>query len=273
MDATFGGTARVLADDATALVTEWLRRFEASQLRLPRAIDLRPLVGPARGIASALAIGLAEPGAAPGTSALREAEQLFTFAGACFDTWLPRASAFDVCALVNALRDTLAGRVRAEAAALAPLFDWLSALAVEGFSSSRLDALRSRYHDSLEKGTPVILVNRELPAALLVGEPERSVLDTVFGRLLLATVRAGARAVIVDGSGLAAPLGAPVLEALAAFGAHRKVASITTLLCGLQPAVEERWLAAFPPGAAEVHERFEDAVARAQQIVRERPGA
>jgi hypothetical protein len=269
-------TARVLADDPTRVVEEWLRRYQASTLRLPRPIDLRPLVTPARGIVAALASGLGGT-AEPGTPAMREAEKLFTFAGANFDSWLPRATAFDVCAWVNALRDTLAARAPEDAAALARLFDWLTALAVEGYAGSRLDALRARHRDGLEKGTPVLLVTPELPAALLVGEPERTVLDAVFGRLLLATARSGARVIIVDGSGLADPLAAAVLDALAAFAAHRKVASITTLLSGLLPAAEERWLAAFPPGAekraVEVHERFEDAVARAQKLLRERAGS
>jgi hypothetical protein len=270
MGVTFPGAAAALADRATTLIEEWLRRHEASRLRMPRPIDLRTLVGPARGIVSSLAQALAEPDAGPGSQALRETERLMTFAGG--NLGMVGAATFDVIALVCALRDTLVAHAASgeEAAQLARLFDWLGAVAVEGYASSRLDALRVKQRDALEKGTPVLMITRELPAALLVGEPERAVLDTVFGRLLLAIVRVGARVVIVDGGGLVAPGAPEVLEALAAFGAHRKIATLTTLLTGLPPAAESLWLEAFPRGAAALEERFDDAVARATQIIREK---
>jgi hypothetical protein len=269
MSETFRGAARALAEDPATTIEDWLRRYQASPLRVPRPVDLRGLVGPARGIADALGPALAE-GAGPGSPGLREAEKLVAFAGG--NLGAASNSAFDVAALIQALRDALVARAdgEAEREALRHLCDWLAALALEGYASSRLDALRLRHRDSLEKGTPVVLVTRELPAALLVGEPERPVLDATLGRLLLATVRAGARAVIVDGGGLVAPLDPAVLDALAAFGAHPKVGSILTLLSGLPPDAEARWLAAFPRGAAAACERFEDAVARGLQVLREK---
>jgi hypothetical protein len=262
MPSTFAGALAALSEPAP-LIEDWLRRHAASPLRVPRAIDLRTLVGPAQGIAAALRFALAEGGCAPGTPVLREAEKLVAFAGG--NLGMGGASAFDVCAFVHSLRDALGARARDpdEARALAPLFDWMTALALEAYASSRLDALRLRHRDSLEKGTPVVMVTPDLPAALLGGEPERSVLEGVFGRLLLALVRTGARAVVIDGGGLVAPQAAEVLEALAAFGGHPRVASITTVLSALPPAAEASWLAAFPAGAAVCEERFDDAVARA----------
>lgn len=270
MVVTFPGVAAALATRATNLIEDWLRRYEASPMRLPRPLDLRTLVGPARGIATALAQAFAEPDVRPGSPALREAEKIVTFAGGNFG--MSGAAAFDVCAFIDALRDTLSQNAGGaeEVAALSQLFDWLGAVAVEGYASSRLDALRGRHRDALEKGTPVLMITRDLPAALLVGEPERAVLETVFGRLLLAIVRVDARVAIIDGAGLVAPATQEILEALGGFGAHRKIARITTIFSGLPPAAEPLWLATFPPGAAMVEERFDDAFARAAQIIREK---
>jgi hypothetical protein len=113
------------------------------------------------------------------------------------------------------------------------------------------------------------MVARELPAALLIGEPDRSVLDSVFGRLLLSIVRVDARAAIIDGGGLVAPASPPVLEALAVYAQHRKVAGIQTVLSALPPAVEPEWMALFPAGVRVVcAERFDDAVAVAADAAR-----
>lgn len=267
MPETFAGAAAALADPA-ALIDDWLHRYERSRLRVPRALDLRQLVGPAHGIAAALAQPLAEGAGAPGTPALREAEKLFAFAGG--NLGMQRGSAFDVCAFVDTLRDALVSRARgpAEAQAVALLFDWMRATAVESYASSRLDALRLRQRDSLERGTPVVMVTRDVPAAFLLGEPEREVLEAVFGRLLLAVVRAGARVVLIDGLGLMQAAAPELLAALRDFAAHPKVASLTAIVSGLAPAVEPQWLACFREGQAMAEERFEDAVARATQILR-----
>jgi hypothetical protein len=220
MPESLAGSAAALADPPS-IIDDWLRRYEASTLRVPKAVDLRTFVGPARGIVATLAFAFAEDDCAPGTPALRESEKLFAFAGG--NLGMGGASAFEVCAFVDTLRDALVARAHdaGEKQALARLFDWMTALALEAYASSRLDALRLRHRDSLEKGTPVVMVTRELPAAFLVGEPERVVLEAVFGRLLLS------------------------------------------VLSGLPPAAEPLWLAAFPTGAAVTQERFEDAVARA----------
>ena len=262
---TFSGASAALTR-GEALVDDWLGRFERSRLRVPGAVDRRLLVSPARGIVAALTWALREPDCAPGTPILREVEKQVAFAGGSMGAAL--TSAFDVVAFLIALRDPLveAAASADERVALGKLFDWLGALAVEGFSASREDALRLRYRDSLERGTPVLMITRELPAAILVGEPDRSVLDSVFGRLLLAVVRVDARAVIIDGGGLLAPVSEPVLEALGVFAAHRRVRGLLALLTGLPgAAVEESWSACFPsPDRVLCLERFDDAVVRAR---------
>jgi hypothetical protein len=269
MDVRFSGAAAALRHHAPAVIETWLVGYQRSPLRMPSGVDVRQLGGPAAGIVDALALGLGEPGCAPGAASLREAEKRVAFAGGSLG--MAGASTFDVIAFVIALRDALVGHGAdaVEKAALARLFDWLGAVALEGYSTSRADAMRLRHRDALERGTPVVMVTRELPAAFLVGDPDRSVLDVAFGRLLLSIVRVDARAAIVDGSGLVSPVDAPVLEALGVFAAHRKLAAVTTLLTGLPSDAEEAWKAVFPPGARVVAvERFDDAVSRAQTVPR-----
>jgi hypothetical protein len=72
--------------------------------------------------------------------------------------------------------------------------------------------------------------------------------------------------VIIDGGGLVSPLADEVLDALAGFAGHRKVAKLLTILTGLPSTAEPRWLAIFPDGAAVLEERFDDAVARAGKL-------
>jgi hypothetical protein len=184
------------------------------------------------------------------------------------------ASAFDVAAFVFALRDALTEEAAAAAPerdALARLSDWFCALALESYSSSLRDAQKMRYRDSLERGTPVVMLTPDLPAALLVGEPDRTVYEATFGRLILAVVRVGARALVLDGSGLTDPATADATDALATFGNHRKMAGVTVVLSGLAGDVEQRWRQAFPPAVPVEHEdRFEDAFARALAVVQRR---
>jgi hypothetical protein len=262
----FPGAAAAIAERPAEVCERWLETYAASPLRVPKQLDLRTLVSPARGVIEALGPALADPDAGPGRPALRETEKLFAFEGG--NLAATGASAFDIAALVFALRDTLRAHAAGpdEVTALVRLFDWLSALALEGYATSRHDTLRLRTRDALERGTPVVLVTRELPAALLVGEPDHAVLESVFGRLLLLTVRIGARAVVIDGGGLVAPTDPTVLESVAAFARHPKLARVACIVSSLPPIAEPVWQTQFPAGVSLVFaERFDDAVARAQR--------
>ena len=264
----FDGAARALRERSAAVVDRWLAAYSRSSMRLPGPVDLRALLAPATGIAAALALAIAEPGCAPGSPFLRETEKLLAFAGGSFG--MLGASAFDVAAFTTTLRDVLLDEAAEphERSELGRLFDWLGALALEGYASSRLDALRLRYRDSLDRGTPVVMITRELPAALLVGEPDRTVLETVFGRLLLAVVRVDAKALLLDGSGLSAPEAPAVLDALGAFARHPKLAAVICFLVGLPGPAEAVWKDRFPARVQVVtEERFDDAVARALRLV------
>src|SRR5262249_60028703 len=112
----------------------------------------------------AVAWALAEPGCAPGSPALREPEKLILFAGGTFG--MAGASAFDVAAFTATLRDALVEEAAdaAERAHLARLFDWLGALALEGYASSRLRAPPGRHRDRLDRGTAAVLGTRQRPA-------------------------------------------------------------------------------------------------------------
>ncbi len=259
------GAAAALSAGRPALIQRWLDRYQGSRLRLPGVVDLDQLGGAAQGLCEALAAGLGEPGAEPGHGALREAEKRVAFVGGSFG--MAGSSAFDLSAFVFALRDALAEQAASgpERAALVTLFDWFCALALEGYTTSRAEAQRLRHRDELERGTPLVMLTPELPVTLLVGEPDRAVLESVFGRLLLSVVRVGAKAVIVDGAGLTKATDERVLEALGSFAHHRKVAgAVLVVLSGLPGDAEPAWRRACGDQTrTEVVERFEDAVAAA----------
>ncbi len=262
----FAGAAAAISERAAEVCERWLDAFAKSPLRVPKQVDLRALVAPARGVVEALGAALADPDAGPGRPALREVEKLFAFEGG--NLAATGASAFDIAALAVALRETLLAHAAGagEAAALVRLFDWLSALALEGYATSRHDTMRLKNRDALERGTPVVLVTRELPAALLVGEPDGTVLESVFGRLLLLAVRTGARSLVIDGGGLVAPTDPVVLESVATFAHHPKLAQIACIVSSLPPIAEPVWQERFPASSTPVFvERFDDAVARAQR--------
>jgi hypothetical protein len=269
---TFAGCARALIDRRPAVVERWLATYGRSALRLPGSVDLRPLQGIADTIAVALGAALQEPDCAPGESALREVEKRIAFAGGSMG--MSKHSGFDVAAFVYALRDALSEEATsdAEKLSLRQLCDWFCALAFEGYSVSREDALRMRHRDALERGTPVVLLGPELPAALFVGEPDRSVMDATLGRLLLLVVRVGARAVLLDAGGLVKPNHPNILEALTAFASHRKVAGrLAFVVTQLAPGLEDDWKTCVGTSTELFFiERFEEALDRAHELARRR---
>jgi hypothetical protein len=196
----------------------------------------------------------------PGASELREIEQAAAFLGANLSS--TRATGFDVVALILSLRDILCPLTDGdESTELAGFIEWLSAVAVDSFSTARQRAVVERHREELEEGTPVISVVPELPAALLVGAPPRSVVDSVLSRLLLSAVRVGARALILDASGLARPRDPEVLEPLQRFLDHRKLRGRTeVLVVRLPPEAIPTWQALSPD--LRFFEYFDQAVAQ-----------
>ena len=262
----YRGAALALTTRRVDLIARWMQGYQDSRLRLPRRLDLDELSGAAEGLCEALGAGLGDSDATPGHGALREAEKRVAFIGGSFG--MAGASAFDLSGFVLALRDALAAFAASveERAALVELFDWFCALALEGYATSREDALRLRHRDELERGTPLVMITHDLPAALLVGDPDRAVLESVFGRLLLSVVRVGAKAVIIDGSGLTRAADERVIDSLSSFARHRKVAGGAVLLAlsGLPSDAEAAWKDACGEGTRhEIIERFDDAVTAA----------
>ncbi len=231
-------------------VEAWLRAFQVSPLRLP-GCEPEGLAGLAEAIADVLpATGT------PGAPELREAEKRWTFAGGAMAA--ADASAFDVMAFATALRDVIGGEPK--------LFDWFAALALEGWGASRLDALRGRVREALEKGTPVLMLGRGVPAALLVGEPDRLAVETTLSRLLLLWARTGAPAAVIDATGLYRADDPAVRAGVAAFAAHPKPAKLAVVVTGVGRAAPA-WREAFPRGVRLfVEDELADGVARAETL-------
>ncbi len=249
-------------EDRGAFVERWLERFLRSGLRLPGAVDQDSVAGVARLVADDLAIALSDGSLRPGDPVLREAEKRIAFAAGALGV---TSSAFDIAAFVAALRDELLDAAPVAAhAGLRALGDWFSALALESYSRSREDALRSHHHDALER-VPILLLAQELPALFLVGEPDRSVLTGSFGRLLLAIVRVDARAILIDAQAVGAQTHPALLEPLAVLAQHKKVAGrVTPVVIGLSSASESAWRDVFAttPGLV-LADTFEEGQARA----------
>src|SRR5262245_23596429 len=185
-----GLTGSILRDaKLQIMLEEWLRAYRASSLRVPGRVP-----DAISGLAETIVEVLPASGS-PGAPEQRELEKRWAFAGGVLAS--AGVTAFDVLAFVTSLRDVIRGDPR--------LYDWYAALAVEGWTTSRLDGMRARVREALEKGTPVLLLGRGVPAALLLGEPDRLTVETTLSRLLLLTARTGAPAVIIDGAGLRSP--------------------------------------------------------------------
>jgi hypothetical protein len=152
------------------------------------------------------------------------------------------ATGFDVAALIGSLRDAIIKTNPDTADEIRPYAEWLSALALDSFASAKAESARERMGEELMNGTPVIQVVQELPSILLVASPTTSVLDSLFGRLLLLCVRAGAPVCIVDATGLADQEGAAVLSSLERFLCHQRISGrVQVGLVGLSNAAEGRW--------------------------------
>jgi hypothetical protein len=258
------------------LVKRAVEAYRLSPLRLPTPVDgpgmarlLSPILeslGDALGPTRLPTPEITSP-LVPGSAAAREVEKSAALVGAILASGT--ASGFDAAALFYALRDVLveAPVLRPEdRAALRKFAEWITVVAFDAFAAARVQAERERARDQLEDGTPVVQVTPELPAAFLVGRPDGVLCDSVLSRLLLLVVRVGARAAIVNASGLTDPARREVIEALRRFMSHRKVAGAVHLIAvGLPPEAEEAWtgVASEAGVALSLEPHFDRAVERA----------
>jgi hypothetical protein len=244
------------------LLRRWVEGYRGSPLRMPHPVDPRALSRLVSPILESLADALGpSPGRnadeavsgpsqapvsalLPGSTLAREVEKAAALVGALHATGNAAGpNGYDVAALFGALRDLFAAVFEGEErAALVRFAEWLSAVACDSFSAARVQAERERWREQLEDGTPVVLAAPELPVALLVCRPDGVLLDSVLSRLLLLVVRVGARAAVIDASGMADPARPEVLEALERFLAHRKISgSVSLVAVGLEDRAEQVW--------------------------------
>jgi hypothetical protein len=212
-------------------------------------------------MAEALPISELEPGE-PG---FRELEKSISFVGSVMAG--SGSSGFDVAGLVVAVRDVLLERIRGEEAEqLYRLFEWLLVLALDAFATAGVRGQREREREHIERSTPVVLITPDVPAVFLLGAPDNLVLDAIFGRVLMTTVRVGAASVIMDVAGLEKPHASTVMVALERFMSHRKVAGgVQIIAVGLDERGLVAWKQVAERSGATLHaeDRFDQALTRA----------
>lgn len=240
----------VYLEDTEKAANAWLADFERSQLRLPKVLnkaDLTMLVLPVvQDLREAIKPGRSENSSAlasfePGAPELREVEKSVAFIGGRLVA--AGFAGFDVAALLLSLRKILSTAVsESQQNTVTKYVEWLSIVALDSFSSARASAERERVREELLEGMPIVHVVRDLPAAFFVGSPDRIVLDSVFSRVLLSVVRVGAKAVILDFSGVKNQSNQILTEAVYRFLRHKKIqGSVEALLVGLDSAVKVAW--------------------------------
>jgi len=239
----------VLADPDLVLA-EWLAAFDSSVMRLHWGLDSEQLQASLKPIVQALAVVVAPDRMGrrpvqfrfePGAQELREVEKSVSFASANFA--VEGFSGFDAGALFLCLRDVLCASLDGDVLLeMQHYMEWLVVLAADSLATGREQAALEMWSNQLDEGTPLIMITPELPAALFVCQPGRRVVAGVFGRLLLAVVRTGGKAVIIDVRGVSGRLTEDFADALETFISHGRVAHrIRILACGVHADDVPRW--------------------------------
>lgn len=249
------GAADALRSSMEAVVEAWLERFERAPMRMPGAIErdaLRHLVAPT---ATSLVEAIdGETPAVPGAPALRQTEKALAFLGAALA--VQGSTAFDGTALVLALRDALAERAADadERRHLGALFEWFTAVLVEGMVRAHCGAAFERRRELLEERSPVVLVGPEIPAAFPLGDADAHGMRGALARLVLAIARVGARAAIIDAAGLTGAESASAVSALREYCSHRKIrGAVALVVCGLDARAERAWCDVARDAGVELH--------------------
>ncbi|MBL4634898.1 MAG: hypothetical protein JKY56_13585 [Kofleriaceae bacterium] len=231
-------------------------RYEASTLRMPSevaraavAAQLTPLVHALSAMVAPDRAGRAVSNLElrPGLSELREVEQAVAFlasnVGSTRRSSKGMASGYDVGAALFSLRDVLSMELPAAATKeLQSYIEWLVVLAGESLAHGREQAALERFSDELDAGTPLLMITQELPAAIFVCSPERRVVAGILARLLLAVVRTGAKALIIDISGVSKNWIPQLRESLEEFFENPRVGGKTTVfMCGISNSELSTW--------------------------------
>jgi hypothetical protein len=195
----------VLHERSSEILAGWIIRFERSSLRFRRSIKAATHTAQVASLVESLTEAVRGGDATalkPGSDATRELERSCAFLGAQFAS--EGATGFDIAALLLELREVLAGMVTdSDSRALTHLFEWLTAVALDGFAASGLQSLREQTAEQLDNGTPVIEVLPKVPAVLFVGAPSSSVIDSLLARAWMLAVGTGAPCLIIDCAGFA----------------------------------------------------------------------
>ncbi len=230
--------------------------YESSKVRMPSEVEraavgaqLTPLVHAFSEMVSPDRAGRAVSNLEfrAGVSELREIEQAVAFlasnVGSTRRLAKGMASGYDVGAALFSLRDVLSGELPAAAKEeLQSYFEWLVVLAGESLAHGREQAALERFSDELDAGTPLLMITQELPAAIFVCSPERRVVAGILARLLLAVVRTGAKALIIDISGVSTNWIPQLRESLEEFFQNPRVGGKTTVfLCGISNRDLSTW--------------------------------
>lgn len=237
------GALGALQRSTPAVVDDWIARFERAPWRLPGAVDRAALQHLLTPTAVALAEGLdGEAVARPGAPGLREVEKALAFLGGALAA--QGSTAFDGTALVLSLRDALAEHAEddGERRGLGVLFEWFGAVLGDGMARAHRGAVFERLRELLEERSPVVLVGAELPAAFPLGDADAHGMRGAMAQLVLAIARVGARAAIIDASGLTGADSPSVVAALREYCGHRKIRGAVALaVCGLERRAERAW--------------------------------
>ncbi len=256
----YDGLVNLLADPTHTLAL-WAEAFTQSPMRLPHKIDSESLIATLEPITDALADVVApdregncrEPRFHPGAQELREVEKAVSFAAA--NLAVAGFSGFDVGALLFSLRDVICAPIGGTALTeMQAYMEWLVVLAADSLATGREQAAIERWHNQLDEGTPLIMITPQLPAVLFVCQPDRRVIASVFGRLLLTIVRTGGTAVIIDVRGVAGRFNSVFAEGLETFVGHARVATrIRILACGVHGDDVSAWKAIADRHGADLH--------------------
>lgn len=256
----------MIRERSSEILASWIGRFERSPLRFRRATKAATHTAQVANLVETLSVaasgGVEE--LRPGSDATRELERASAFLGAQFAS--EGATGFDITALLLELRDIVAGMTTEEdARAVARLFEWLTAIALDSFAASGVQSLRERVAEQLELGTPVVELLPKVPAVMLVGAPGSSTIDGLLARGWMLAVGTGAPCLVIDCAGLV-EAGERAFEAgYREFVDRAKGSAIQVLLCSARRTIRERAAAlATERGVPFQHfDRLDSAVAHA----------
>lgn len=256
-----------LRERSNEILASWLAQFERSSIRFRRSTKASAHTAQVANLVELLVLAsTSNADLRPGSGETRELERSAAFLGAQFAS--EGATGFDVAALLLELRDVVAAIVRPEhGPALTRLFEWLTVVALDGFSTAGIQSLRERMAEQLETGTPIVELMPKVPAILLVGAPSGSVLDNLLARAWMLAVGTGAPCLVFDCGGLAEPGERNLHKSYAGFLEQVEGSALQVLLSSARRPLREQLVAmTTEKGVAFQHfDRLDSAVAHAME--------